>query len=131
MKEKATTWLELAENDLEFARGILRGGQRPHYAVHYCHQAIEKLLKAIVQERSSEDPKRTHNFKTLCQQAKLKLPENIEAFLVRLSPHYLASRYPEDMKKFYALYTTAYAAKLLQETERSFAWLRGQLTSQP
>ena len=124
MKEKTSTWLELAESDLEFAKSILEAGNRPHYAVHYCHQAIEKILKAVVQELSKEDPKRTHNFKTLCLQARLQLPANIEDFLTRLSPHYLASRYPEDMKRFYELYTAEYSRKLLLETEKTFLWLK-------
>ncbi len=129
MKEKTATWLELAECDLDFARDILRAGNRPHYAVHYCHQAIEKMLKAVVQELTDEAPKRTHNFKALCRQARLVLPNRIEDFLMKLSPHYLASRYPEDMKKFYKLYTSSYAQGLLKETEEAFQWLKEKLTS--
>ncbi len=127
MKEKTSIWFELAESDLDFAKNILKGGSRPHYAVHYCHQAIEKILKALVQEKTNEDPKRTHNFKTLCIQSKVEFPPDVEDFLTRLSPHYLASRYPEDMKKFYSLYTASYAQNILNETERVFSWFKNMI----
>lgn len=129
MKEKTKTWLELAQGDLEFAGNILKSGNRPHYSVHYCHQAIEKMLKAVVQEFCNEDPKRTHNLKMLCEQAGLKLPLEVENFLQKLSPHYLASKYPEDMKKFYKLYTLKYSQGLLSETEESFKWFAKLITS--
>ncbi len=105
MKEKTKTWLALAESDLDFAGEVVASGKRPHYAVHFCHQSVEKILKAIVQENTIEDPKRTHNFKILCQQANLMLPSHIEEFLTQLSPHYLASKYPEDLKQYYREYT--------------------------
>lgn len=129
MKRKTQTWLELAEGDLEFARDIIKAGKRPHYAVHFCHQAIEKVLKAVVQEHGDENPKRTHNFKILCEQTSLIPPPNIENFLQRLSPHYLASRYPEDLKEFHKIYTLEYTQKLFKETEEIFQWLKKYITS--
>ncbi|MFH1654645.1 MAG: HEPN domain-containing protein [Pseudomonadota bacterium] len=67
MKKQTLTWLELAENDLSLAGDLLQGEKRAHYAVHFCHQSIEKLLKAIIQEQINETPLRTHNFKALCK----------------------------------------------------------------
>ena len=68
MKDKTKTWLKLAMEDLEFAKSIITNNQRPRFAIHFCHQAIEKILKAIVQEHGVEEPKRTHSFKILCEQ---------------------------------------------------------------
>lgn len=129
MKEKTKTWLALAESDLEFANEVVTSGKRPHYAVHFCHQAIEKILKAIVQENTNEDPKRTHHFKILCQQANLKLTPPIEDFLVQLSPHYLASKYPEDLQQYYKEYTLPVAKEWVSKTQEAFQWLRNQLIS--
>lgn len=129
MKEKTKTWLELAENDLEFAQSILKNNARPYYAAHFCHQAIEKLLKAIVQEKTEENPKRTHSFKSLCEQCKIKLPEEIEKYFIKLSPHYLASRYPEDLKDLYRQYNFSYVEEMLIETKEAFQWLKTYLIS--
>lgn len=65
MKEKTKTWLELATNDLQLAEDILNRKGKVYYVAHFCHQAIEKLLKAIVSERTNKIPLPTHNFKLL------------------------------------------------------------------
>ena len=60
MKKKTETWLELATNDLLFAKDLLNKKSRAYYAAHFCHQAIEKLLKAIISEHTDEIPFPTH-----------------------------------------------------------------------
>lgn len=129
MKEKTKTWLDIAQGDLEFAESIIQSKKRFHYAVHFCHQAIEKILKAIVQEHTNQTPKRTHNFKALCQQANIQLPNDLEIILVKLAPHYLASKYPEDIEKLYKTYTLSYATALFRETKELFEWLKQYLKS--
>lgn len=129
MKEKTKTWLELAENDLELAQSIVKNKNRAYFAVHFCHQAIEKILKAIVQEHTEVAPKRTHNFKALCEQANIILATSIETFLIKLAPHYLASRYPEDLQLLYKKYTESYVRTLLQDTTEAFQWFKIYLTS--
>lgn len=131
VKEKTRTWLELAENDLELAQSIVKNKNRAYFAVHFCHQAIEKILKAIVQERTEVAPKRTHNFKALCEQANIALPASTENFLIKLAPHYLASRYPEDLQHLYKKYTESYVRTLLQETTEAFQWCKSYLISKP
>lgn len=130
MKNKSKTWLEVATNDLNFAESILENGNYPQYSVHFCHQSIEKILKAIIQEFTIEEPKRTHNFKILCQQAKLELPANLENILARLAPHYLASKYPEDLERLYKVYTMSYSKQILKDTKELFLWLRQYLISE-
>jgi HEPN domain-containing protein len=119
----------MAENDLDFARDILRHRQRPFYAAHFCHQSIEKVLKAVVQERTGEVPPRTHNFSMLCKAAALALPEDMADILHSLSPHYLGTRYPEDIQNLYRQYTEEHVAALLGRTEALFQWLKSCLTS--
>jgi HEPN domain-containing protein len=121
----------MAQGDLDFARDILQRGERAHYAVHFCHQAIEKLLKAIVQEKTENDALRTHNFKLLVEQGNLTIPPEMETLFVRLAPHYLASKYPEDIDEFYRTYTASYGMDLLTITEELFQWLELQLISHP
>lgn len=129
MKEKTKTWFEMAKSDLDFAGSIIRTKKRAYYAVHFCHQAVEKVLKAIVQEHTDEEPKRTHNFKVLCEQARLELPAHVAEFLAKLAPHYLASKYPEDLEKLYKTYTISYAADLYEGTQEMFSWLENYLRS--
>lgn len=129
MKQKTKSWLELAVNDLEFARNILKHGERPYFAVHYCHQALEKILKASVQEHTDEVPKRTHNFKILWEQGNIPLKEEQKLKLLEITPHYIGSRYPEDVKSLHQTYTLGFVKNMLSETEELFEWLRNYLIS--
>lgn len=129
MKDKTKTWLEMATNDLEFARSILANQNRPYYAAHFCHQALEKILKAIVQERTDEMPKRTHNFKVLWEQGSVPLSEEQKLKLLEIMPHYLGTRYPEDVRSLHQTYTVEFVNNLFKETEELFQWLKGRLTS--
>jgi HEPN domain-containing protein len=119
----------MAQNDLDFANDILRNKQRPFYAAHFCHQAIEKILKALVQERTGEVPPKTHNFTLLRKHAGLKLPAEMSDMLLTLSPHYLGTRYPEDIQNLYRQYTDEYVKELFDKTEALFQWLKSVLTS--
>lgn len=124
MDSKVKTWLTLAEDDLEFASEVLQNGKRPYYAAHLCHQAVEKLLKAIVQFRTNKLPARTHNFIALCEQAKLELTKEKMQWLLDLAPHYIGTRYPEDLAKHRKLYTQDFSQKLFSETKDIFQWLK-------
>lgn len=125
MKEKTKTWLELAVNDLELARELLHRKSKVYYAAHFCHQAIEKLLKAIISEHTNKIPLPTHNFKLLLDQSELKdIPEDKRRFIFGLMPHYIGTKYPEDVAKLYKKYTKAFVQKLYQETKEVFLWLK-------
>lgn len=124
MTSKTETWLALAADDLEFAEDVLKNKKRPHFAAHLCHQAIEKLLKAIVQEKTNSTPTPTHNFKILCKEAKLTLPEEKMRWLLNLAPHYIGARYPEDLFKLKQQYTQEFCENLFRETKEFFQWLK-------
>lgn len=129
MKEKTKTWLELAENDLEFAESIFQNGNRPYYVIHFCHQALEKILKAIIQEHTEEDPKRTHNFKMLWEQGRIPFDEEQKMVLLDIMPHYLGTRYPEDIRELHKTYTIEFVRKTLQQSKELFQWLKNYLQS--
>lgn len=125
MKKRTKTWLELASNDLALARELLMRKQKIYYAAHFCHQAIEKLLKAIISERTNKIPLPTHNFKILLDQAELKdIPEDKRKFIFSLMPHYIGTKYPEDVAKLYKQYTKTFVKRLYKETAKIFQWLK-------
>lgn len=98
LKKKTKTWLELAINDLELAKELLQRKGKVYYATHFCYQAIEKLLKAIVTEYNDEIPLPTHNFKILLKQARIQdIPEEKKRFIFGFMSHYIKTKYPEDI----------------------------------
>lgn len=129
MKKKTQTWIELAKNDLDFAETIFSGKARKYYCVHFCHQAIEKILKALVQEYTDELPLRTHNLTSLLKQTGLEIPDKKREFLLRLNPHYLGTKYPEDITHLYQTYSEEFVKEILKETKGTFQWLEEKLIS--
>jgi len=128
MKKKTKTWLELATNDLALARELLDRKGKVYYAAHFCHQAIEKLLKAIISEHTNEIPLPTHNFKILLDQARLKdIPDEKKRLIFSLMPHYIGTKYPEDINKLYKQYTGVFVQRLYKETQGVFKWLKAYL----
>lgn len=129
MKEKSKNWLELADSDLEFAKNIFSNKNRLHYAVHFCHQALEKILKAIIQEYTDEFPRYTHNFKILWEQGKIPLDEDQKLKLLNILPHYIGTKYPEDIRKLHQTYSEKFVHKIINDTEELFQWLKDYLLS--
>jgi HEPN domain-containing protein len=129
MKKKTKTWLELATNDLALAKELLRRKGKSYYAAHFCHQSIEKLLKAIISESTNEIPLPTHNFKLLLDQARINkdIPEDKKKFIFGLTPHYIGTKYPEDITKLYKRYTKSFVQGLFQDTQEAFRWLKAYL----
>jgi HEPN domain-containing protein len=128
MNEKTKTWLELAKNDLSLAKELSRRKNKVYYSAHFCHQAVEKLLKAVISERTGEIPLPTHNFKILLDQAKLKdINGDRKRFIFGLTPHYIGTKYPEDIAKLYKQYSRIFVQNLCKETEEVFNWLKAFL----
>jgi HEPN domain-containing protein len=124
MKSRTKTWLTLAKNDLMLAGDLLQRKGRYYYSAHFCHQAIEKMMKAVIAERTSAIPIPTHNFKILLDQSGLKnVPMEIKEFLFSMTPHYIGTKYPEDIAKLYKQYTKTYARNLYAKTAEVFEWL--------
>jgi HEPN domain-containing protein len=128
MNRKTKTWLGLATNDLNLAKELLNRKGKVYYAAHFCHQAVEKLLKAIISHRTDDIPLPTHNFKILLDQAKLRdIPEDKKKFIFGLMPHYIGTRYPEDITKLYKQYTKVFVQRLYRQTQEVFKWLKAYL----
>jgi HEPN domain-containing protein len=123
MKAKTKAWLEVTESDLKAAKTLL---SKRHYlqTIFLSHQALEKYLKALVQEVTDETPKFTHDFALLMKQSKAKFPDAMEESLLRLSPHYLGTRYPEEIAKFRKYYNRTFALAFLSDTQEIIEWLK-------
>lgn len=76
-----------------------------------------KELKGIGSGDYNEIPKFTHDFGLLMKQSKTEFPEAMEETILRLSPHCLGIRCPEEIAKFRKYYDRAFATKFLADTE--------------
>jgi len=97
MKKQAEYWLKMASDDLSVIEEIIEREDLTHMVAFHSQQAIEKSLKAILEEKESKVP-RTHNLIALIGKVKKYLNLRIEEELIaELNETYIDSRYPTDL----------------------------------
>ena len=120
-------WVGRARYDLDTARAML-GAERFLYVIFCCQQAIEKALKALIAQRTSETPPRSHNLPASAEAAELD-PDADRAELFRvLTNAYIESRYPATATPADGSVTRAEAAGVLDQTEEACEWVLSLLT---
>ncbi|MDY0095856.1 MAG: HEPN domain-containing protein [Candidatus Vecturithrix sp.] len=97
MKTLTQEWLKAAHDDLETIEQIVQQEHLTNVAAFHAQQAVEKCLKALLEEQGVEFPK-THD---LLRLQKLLLSDAIQldinqAMLRRLNLLYIDSRYPGE-----------------------------------
>jgi HEPN domain-containing protein len=122
MSTPAERWADQATYDLDSARAMLQSG-RYLYVLFCCQQAVEKMLKAVIVERSKELPPRIHHLGRLAETAGLAPDDSQTDFLGELTAYYIESRYPEEMESLAEQATREIASDTLRKTEETFRWL--------
>jgi HEPN domain-containing protein len=128
MKKEVKNWLDSADYDLETAEYMFKTG-RYIYTIFMCHLALEKVLKAKVQEVTGETPPRTHNLRYLIKLSGLDLPEEMFNFLSKLSDVSVPTRYPEDFAKLVEAYDKNVAETYLAKAKEVFQWIKNCIES--
>ena len=124
MKDETRGWVRLAEGDLAVASLTLEGKFYSHCVFH-CHEAVEKILKALWIEHTSQGvPPRIHDLPALAEQAGLDLSQQQTELLGKLSEQYLPTRYGDVVVE----YSREVAENYYRQTEELFSWLRPQLS---
>lgn len=67
-------------------------------AIFHCHQAVEKFLKAILNEQGKHIPK-IHDLIKLATLTQIEIPKQIIHMIQDLNPHYMPPRYYVCLKK--------------------------------
>lgn len=124
MKRETREWVEIAEGDLKAARLMLEGEFCPQRVFH-CHEAVEKILKGLWIEHTSQGvPPKIHDLPALAKQAGLRLSRQQTEFLGKLAEQYLPTRYGDAVVE----YPRKVAEDYYRQTEELFSWLRQQLS---
>jgi len=123
MRKEVKNWLDSAKYDLETAEHMFKTG-RHVYTIFMCHLALEKILKAKVQEITGRIPPKTHNLRYLVNLSKLEVPEDIFEFLSKLSDVSIPTRYPKDFSKLIESYNEEVATEYLKTSREVFEWIR-------
>jgi HEPN domain-containing protein len=97
MKKATKGWFESAESDLLLIQEISSNEILTHISAFHAHQAIEKSLKAIIEEYEIGFIK-THSLENLYNKVKGQLQSKLNTdILIILDQLYIDARYPGEL----------------------------------
>jgi HEPN domain-containing protein len=127
MKKETKLWLKQAEEHYKDALYLYKGG-RYSACVFFCHQALEKILKACVVEFADKIPSKIHKLDRIAKEAKLDLSKKRTIALAEITRHFWKVRYP-DFRRY--VYTNKKSAKpTLEKTKEIYLWILNKLNRQ-
>ncbi len=94
MRDEIKVWWEQSQADIKTAEIMEKEG-RYYASVFFCHQAVEKSLKALFLKKS-RNPQASEMFShsLIFLGKSAKIPKNFHSFLRDLTPEYVNTRYP-------------------------------------
>ncbi len=97
MKQLTRDWLNSADDDLITIKNLLNIPILTNIVAFHSQQAIEKTIKAIIEEFGISTIK-THNLQTLWMEIEEVIPLKINELIIsELDRLYIDSRYPGDL----------------------------------
>lgn len=129
MRSEIKDLIEGARYDYGSAQDMLAAG-RYNYVAFLCQQAVEKILKAAVMARKRTRYPKGHNLKELLDETGLSMPPELESAILRLIPHYLASRYLNAAGgRYWEMYNAELAGDFLAQSKSVLEWLESKIQS--
>jgi HEPN domain-containing protein len=126
VKKTVSYWVEGAEYDWGVAAAMLKAKKYP-YALFMGHLALEKLLKALVVQKTSAHAPFSHSLPYLAEMSGVEMPEAIQVWLSEFMEFHLEARYPDASKVFYKKCTKKYTEARFKEIKEVFKWIKTKL----
>ena len=127
LRQEVKDWIESSEYDFETAKAMFKAG-RYNYCIFMCHQAVEKLLKALIIFINKEFPPKTHNLIILLEEIDHYPDKEMQTIILKLNPHYMVSRYPDAAGgPSHKMYNDQIASEFLKDTEKVMEWLKQKM----
>lgn len=126
MENLIALWLERAQYDWETAGAMMSAG-RYLYVAFMCQQAVEKMLKGVIQGKTKETPPYTHNLSALAKASDVKFLEEQLDFLSLLTGYYMNTRYPDYKQRLAKEIDRNKAEEILKKSEDIYQCLKREL----
>lgn len=125
IKGKIDYWINLAVDDLDSAEIMLKN-KKYLQSGFYCHQTIEKILKAYYWYTREQDPPYTHNLMKLAEAGGLGelLSEERKLLMDVLMPLNIEARYPDNKLALLKTLTHSRSMEIYRQTKEMFLWMR-------
>ena len=93
------------------------------YVLFCCQQAVEKMLKSVIVERTDELPPRIHQLARLAEVGGVAVDEKQVDFLREPSAYYIPTRYPEEVTNLALDVKEEKARQVLSQCREFIQWL--------
>lgn len=125
MRKEVEQWWKQARKDLDTAQHCINA--KDYYAcAFFCHQSVEKGLKALYIERKRSSPGATHSLIFLATE--VDAPPGFFSFLRQLTPVFVTTRYPDAAYGVpYELYDETIANDILENSREVIEWIASQI----
>lgn len=128
--EEYRKWMSQAEEDLKTAE-ILHENGRYYASVFFCHQSVEKALKALL-IKGRKDPGKTRSLSDLLEMIELDLgiqiTDDVRKAANQIIPHYTLSRYPDVSNSLPAqIYHVEIGEHVMRSCKKVLEWLNQSL----
>ena len=124
IQKQVDYWRDSALDDWLVANELVQNGRYRH-GLFFAQLALEKILKAIVCERTRDLAPRIHNLVRLAEIASLQLsPKQID-ILAEMNSFNIEGRYPDALM---SLPTNEEVLDYTNRAEEVFLWLKSQLS---
>lgn len=115
-------WVETSQHDYKTMMGLFRI-KRYSDCLFYGHVVLEKILKALVVQKTKKQAPYTHNLARLAELADLDLTEQQLDLLDYFNRFNIRARYPDVKFEFYKMCTKVYTERYLKEIKRLYKFL--------
>lgn len=112
-------WIDGAADALDTAEKLFID-KKYHHSLFFVHLSIEKLLKALHQQRKNEPAPPIHNLSRLAQLSEITIDLETEDQLKEISSFNVSARYDDYKQKFYKKATYEYAIKWLTLSKKIY-----------
>ena len=127
-KDLVQAWLDQVHEDISAAECLLQGGHGL-YVAFFCHQALEKVLKAYYLATHDDDPPYIHSHGRLldiCGLTDELPPENLR-FIDFMVPMYIKARYPQQKLVAARLLDKETCLYIIDKTKELTQWIEEHL----
>lgn len=122
-EDKHNEWYFQSDYDLETAKDMLKSG-RNVYCIFMCHLSVEKALKGLFVKTTKQYPPKTHNLTFFIDKIGLKPETEDFAFLHSLNKVSIPTRYPDDLRKLFTVFTDSKTTEIVMQTEKLQKWIK-------
>jgi HEPN domain-containing protein len=125
-KEIIDYWVTEAEESLTVAEHLYEKKDFS-YSLFFGHLAVEKMIKAILVKNGNTQVLRTHNLLRLAKAAQIRLNDEQQSSLIRITAFNLETRYPDYKKEFRKKCTQQFTRIELEKIREVAKWLKSKL----